>query len=181
MFWTARHAKKDADQGAAGLPVHRTILCAVDGSPLSYDAARHAFAQARFASATVILLYVVDTHAAYRLGVHQVEAMRELEREGQQILAGLAKDAARYGVRIKQVIRRGIPGLEIIACSVVERADLVVVGAHSRSRLGRALLGSVSEYVIRHCRAPILVVPETDDIHGDYPAEVTIPPPEDTL
>ncbi len=181
MFWTGRHAKQDAsDRQAATLPVHRTILCAVDGSPLSYDAARHAFAQARYASATVILLYVLDTHAAYRLGVHQSEAMRELEREGQQILAGLAKEAGQHGVRVKRVIRRGIPGLEIIACCVVEKADLVVVGAHSRSRLGRALLGSVSEYVIRHSRAPVLVVPEGYASDQDSPREVTVPSPEET-
>lgn len=144
------------------LPVYRTILCAVDGSPLSYDAARHAFAIARQSSGTVVLVYVVDSHAAYRLGVHQIEALRELEREGREILAGVAREAARYGAHVKQVIRRGIPGIELIACTVIESADLVVVGAHSRSRVGRALLGSVSEYVIRHARLPVLVVNETD-------------------
>ena len=36
--------------------------------------------------------------------------------------------------------------------------DVVVVGSHGRGFLGRVLIGSVSEYVVRHCTAPVLVV-----------------------
>jgi len=37
--------------------------------------------------------------------------------------------------------------------------DLVVMSSHGRSGLVRALLGSVSEYVLRHSKVPVLVVP----------------------
>jgi nucleotide-binding universal stress UspA family protein len=35
---------------------------------------------------------------------------------------------------------------------------MIVVGTHGRSGLGRLLLGSVSEHVIRHAAVPVLVV-----------------------
>jgi hypothetical protein len=33
-----------------------------------------------------------------------------------------------------------------------------VVGSHERSTVGRFFLGSVSDYVVRHARAPVMVV-----------------------
>jgi len=38
-------------------------------------------------------------------------------------------------------------------------ADLIVVGSHSRGVLARALLGSVSQGVLREASCPVLVVP----------------------
>ncbi|MFO0416403.1 MAG: universal stress protein, partial [Pseudomonadota bacterium] len=37
--------------------------------------------------------------------------------------------------------------------------DLIVMSSHGRSGIARALLGSVTEYVLRHCKKPVLVVP----------------------
>jgi nucleotide-binding universal stress UspA family protein len=36
---------------------------------------------------------------------------------------------------------------------------LVVMSSHGRSGIRRAFLGSVTEYVLRHCKVPVLVVP----------------------
>lgn len=38
--------------------------------------------------------------------------------------------------------------------------DLVVMGAKSKSKLKRALLGSVSDYCVHHCACPVLVIRE---------------------
>jgi len=37
--------------------------------------------------------------------------------------------------------------------------DLLIMSSHGRSGIARALLGSVTEHVIRHCKRPVLVVP----------------------
>jgi nucleotide-binding universal stress UspA family protein len=39
-----------------------------------------------------------------------------------------------------------------------EAADMVVVGSHGRGRLGRFVLGSVSDHVVRNAAAPVLIV-----------------------
>jgi nucleotide-binding universal stress UspA family protein len=40
-----------------------------------------------------------------------------------------------------------------------ERFDLVIMATHGRSGLRRALMGSVTEQVLRHSTSPVLVVP----------------------
>ncbi|HXH83852.1 MAG TPA: universal stress protein [Candidatus Tectomicrobia bacterium] len=51
------------------------------------------------------------------------------------------------------------PGDEhLVATSLDPDVDLIVVGARGLGPLGRALLGSVSERVLRHAGSPVLVV-----------------------
>jgi len=68
-------------------------------------------------------------------------------------------DAARRSGAIATYLTwEGQPGEAIVAAAESEGADLVVVGTHGRSVIGRLLLGSVSEYVVRHSRVPVMVV-----------------------
>lgn len=47
----------------------------------------------------------------------------------------------------------------IINCSKDFKADMIVIGTHSRTGIDRLLMGSVAEHVIRHSEIPVLVVP----------------------
>lgn len=47
----------------------------------------------------------------------------------------------------------------IIDCSKEFKADLIIIGTHSRHGIDRLLMGSVAEHVIRHSQIPVLVVP----------------------
>lgn len=40
-----------------------------------------------------------------------------------------------------------------------KKPDLLIMSSHGRSGISRALLGSVTEHVMRHCGRPVLVVP----------------------
>jgi nucleotide-binding universal stress UspA family protein len=53
----------------------------------------------------------------------------------------------------------GSTGDGILNCSKEFKADLIVIGTHSRKGLDRLLSGSVSEHVVRHSEVPVLVVP----------------------
>ncbi len=46
-------------------------------------------------------------------------------------------------------------------------ADVIVVGSHGHGFLSRVLIGSVSEYVVRHTSRPVLVVRHDDDAADD--------------
>jgi nucleotide-binding universal stress UspA family protein len=46
----------------------------------------------------------------------------------------------------------------IVDAAEAEHADMVLVGSHGRGVVGRFLLGSVSEHVVRHAPCPVLVV-----------------------
>jgi nucleotide-binding universal stress UspA family protein len=52
----------------------------------------------------------------------------------------------------------GHPGESIVAAASAESADIIVVGSHGRSRIGRMVAGSVSDHVVRHAPCPVLVV-----------------------
>lgn len=57
----------------------------------------------------------------------------------------------------------------VVICSVADdlQPDVVVVGSHGRGWFQRLVIGSVSEYVARHCKSPVLIVRPHD---GDDPA-----------
>lgn len=53
---------------------------------------------------------------------------------------------------------RGNPGPEIVKLAEEQNCDLVIMATHNRVGLVRWILGSVSEYVIRHSKCPVLSV-----------------------
>lgn len=75
------------------------------------------------------------------------EAAQELVARGKAI-----------GVTVSFLVWTGHPGESIVSAAEAESVDLVVVGTHGRGTIGRLLLGSVSEYVVRNAPCPVLVV-----------------------
>jgi nucleotide-binding universal stress UspA family protein len=63
----------------------------------------------------------------------------------------------------------GDPADQILRYAGLHPIDLIVVGTHGRTGVGRALLGSVAERVVRGARCPVLVVPA--------PRQSTMSPP----
>jgi nucleotide-binding universal stress UspA family protein len=55
-------------------------------------------------------------------------------------------------------VRVGDPYVEIVHYAGEIRADLIVVGTHSRHTIGRQPLGSVAQKVLRRAPCPILTV-----------------------
>ena len=58
-------------------------------------------------------------------------------------------------------VTRGHPAKKIVEVAEKENADLIVMGTHGTSGLGHALLGSVSDKVIRQAPCPVLLVRHT--------------------
>lgn len=75
--------------------------------------------------------------------------------------------AARTGTGpIETQVVEGDPRDEIAACAQRVGAQLVVVGAHGRSLVGEAVLGSTALALLERCDVPILVV--RNRVDGDY-------------
>ena len=58
------------------------------------------------------------------------------------------------------------PGEGICRVAIEEQADIVIIGTRGLSTVKRAVLGSVSDYVVRNSGIPTLVIPykkEDDD------------------
>jgi nucleotide-binding universal stress UspA family protein len=58
---------------------------------------------------------------------------------------------------VERVVRAG-PAGEVILDNAND-AELIVVGTHARGAVGELILGSVSHYVARHARSPVVIVP----------------------
>lgn len=69
---------------------------------------------------------------------------------------------------------QGDAAAEIVAMAKHAQANLIVMGTHGRTGLGRLILGSVTEQVMREASCPVLTVrlPQT-------PGSVAVEPPEE--
>ena len=65
---------------------------------------------------------------------------------------------AGLGVEAEPRVEYGDPAGVICEIAAAENFDLVVVGSHGSGVLKRALVGSVSHYVLHHAPCPVLVV-----------------------
>lgn len=142
-------------------------LIATDGSAVSIDAAKQAVSLLN--PTKVTLLTVADTSIADDSGAGGFEgnllSPAEAERARQAILdegsSEVADTAQAVGLDPAIVDRRvveGASGQMIIHIADEVDADVIVVGSHGHGFLSRVLIGSVSEYVVRHTLRPVLVV-----------------------
>jgi universal stress protein A len=127
----------------------RKILVPLDGSEPSLAALEHAITLALESSATVEILHVLSARETLSLPL-RADADRAMEAAVDR-----ARDA--LGTRISRNTVAGDPVREI-----VERAgrgiDLIVIGTHGRTGRLHALLGSITEAVVRNAPCPVLTV-----------------------
>ena len=83
------------------------------------------------------------------------ELARERRIEADTILADTARRAG-LDTATTEVIE-GAPGPAICETAEALGADVIVMGTRGRSGLRRAVLGSVSDHVIRHAPCPVLI------------------------
>ena len=145
--------------------MYQRILVPVDGSETANKALVAALQMARESSGRVRLVHVVE-ELAYLTGYEQyggysgelVSAMREA---GNKVLDDALSIARSAGVQADSRLydKLGERLAEVVAEAADDwKADLVVVGTHGRRGLGRMLLGSGAEQILRLARVPVLVI-----------------------
>ncbi|WP_227380071.1 universal stress protein [Haladaptatus halobius] len=70
----------------------------------------------------------------------------------------MAAQADDIGIDTKTAVRRGIPQDAILVYADEHNIDIIVMGTHGRTGVKRALMGSVTETVVRHADIPVLTV-----------------------
>jgi nucleotide-binding universal stress UspA family protein len=142
------------------------ILFATDGSE---EATLASFTAADLARSTGSDLHVVYIEpASYVYEMAEWEASRadmrdELRRAAEEMAdSRLQEQAQRIGEAGGEIAgvdaRIGFPDAEKVGLAGRLGAGLIVMGSRGRGPLKRALMGSVSESVVRHASCPILVV-----------------------
>jgi nucleotide-binding universal stress UspA family protein len=136
-----------------------TILFAAE-IPANEKAFAFALAQALEFGADLILLHAYDTlvvSASETSGIRYYDyaAAARAETEHLQPLAERARNA---GLRCEIVVRPGLPADQILAFLREREVDRVVMGTHSPGPIGKLLVGSVAEAVLRSANVPVCIV-----------------------
>lgn len=140
------------------------ILVAVDGSYESELAFEKAVNIALRNNAELVLTHVIDTRALQSVATFDTYIYDKLEQEAKEVLSDLEKQAREQGItNIKQVIEFGNPK-NLLAHDIPEREhiDLIMVGATGLNTFERLLIGSSSEYIMRHAKVDLLVVRDSN-------------------
>lgn len=146
--------------------MYQRILVPVDGSPTSNRGLDEAVRLARLTGASLRLLHVVDElsvalgNAAAFSGTAP-ETFALLREGGEKILADGRARVEAAGLPVDTVIDDTLRGRisELVAKQAADwPADLIVIGTHGRRGVGRLLMGSDAEQVLRLAPVPVLVV-----------------------
>ena len=135
-------------------------MIAVDSSRHARAAAERGFELASRLAATVGLLYVVDTAKTIGdvdAGITHADLIAVLKHEADETLNEIAAEFS--AAQIERIVPEGHPRVEIIACAERWEADLLVIGTHGRTGLMHLVMGSTAEYIVRHSKIPVMVVP----------------------
>lgn len=134
--------------------MYKTILVTLDGSDHAERAIPHAVSLARGLGAEVLFLQVGEELDMPQLADRRIQILEGLE----EYMNGRVQDARTQGVAARSLLVEGDPAHEILETAQREGAGMIVMSSHGRSGLGRWLLGSVAEKVMRHAHVPVLVV-----------------------
>jgi nucleotide-binding universal stress UspA family protein len=134
-----------------------TILVPVDGSALAESAITTALDMARPGISTIILMQAAEAHTLP--GVDPTDAQVQIVGEAESYLAGVVERLTRQGVaNVQTSVWYGPAAPAIVDAVRLWKADLVVMTTHGRSGVGRLVLGSVAESVLRGTTVPILLL-----------------------
>ena len=139
-------------------PTYKTILVPTDGSDYSFYAAEHAAYLAKTLGAKLFALNVVNAPLAFHAGIHYAESKAEMEGSAKDAVGKIKALCDAAGVECEEMIVQGDPRQEIVAVARSINADCIVIGSLGMSALERALIGSVSDSVLRHAPCPVLMV-----------------------
>ncbi len=139
------------------------ILLATDGSEEAELALRTAVDIANSTNSELHVVTVArEYHPGYDIpeyGRQLEEVLRRLERQAQELLDGQAKKIEEAGGKVARAhLRMGRPDEQVVSVADEMGAGLIVVGSRGLGGIRRALMGSVSDSVVRHAHCPVLVV-----------------------
>lgn len=145
--------------------MYKRILVALDGSETSMRALTASLNLARQGGGRVRLVHVVEELAYLGgfdpYGASSGDLIKVIRENGARVLQTGLDAAGSAGVEADTVIYDSfgerLP--EAIADAAKQwNADLIVVGTHGRRGIGRVLMGSGAEHIIRTAPVPVLVI-----------------------
>ncbi|MFO0678921.1 MAG: universal stress protein [Polyangiaceae bacterium] len=143
------------------LALPKTFLVPVDFSTASERALDHAILLAQKLDAKIVVLHSYELPVIGLMEstfVLPAEVAAQLQDASSKGLAALVARKKASFPRIEGVLHEGEPSAMILKTATETGADTIVMGTHGRRGLSRALLGSVTEKIVRSSPVPVLTV-----------------------
>jgi nucleotide-binding universal stress UspA family protein len=145
------------------------ILVCLDGSELAKQILPYAAEEALRFQSKLVLLQVVPEPVAFSPGIPgtgaapiqtdtMVEEAEDALNGARNYLEEIAKPLRKKGIQVEAVSVLGRAGETILGYADRNNVDLIAIATHGRSGLGRAVFGSVADYVLRESGLPMLVI-----------------------
>jgi nucleotide-binding universal stress UspA family protein len=162
------------------MPHIERILCPIDFSEFSARAYDYAQSLASHYGATLFLQHVIDSLAPYScyyaFPEGYAEALQGLRTSAERQLQEFAETHSKHLVQPQCRVDDGAPAELILSFAEAQAMNLIVMGTHGVRGIDRAMLGSVTDKVLRRARCPVLAVrkpaheivtpgEDSDDIH----------------
>lgn len=145
--------------------MYSRILVPIDGSETSNRGLAEAVRMAKLTGGRIKLLHVFDAQSLATYPMADFSLTPDwwglLKEAGESILSAGRTVVQAAGVPVETELRDGL-ALRVSEGVVAEArrwaADLVVLGTHGRRGVGRLLLGSDAEQIVRSSPVPVLLV-----------------------
>jgi nucleotide-binding universal stress UspA family protein len=112
--------------------------------------------------ATVYLLFVAQDlahFATFYVPHGNIEEFQQQAIESaRKRMAAVVEEFAKKFPKLETRVELGSPAEKILAFAQKEKIDMIVMGAHGRAGLERAIFGSVANKVIKSASCPVLAV-----------------------
>lgn len=153
--------------------IMKKICIALDTSPSAQKVAELGYAYAKALDAEVTLVHIINDASYYTMNYDPImgyagfltsntfELIEGVKNESEKFLEASKKHL--NDDRIKTEVLDGDTSTAILDFANDWKADLIVMGTHSRSGLANLLMGSIAVDVVKHSQIPILIIPTKEE------------------
>ena len=155
--------------------MYQRILVPVDGSSTASRGLVEATHLAKLTGARLRLAHVID-ELSFALSMDAYAGyagswLEELRGNARKLLEDGRAMAAQEGVETDVVLLdsfRGTVHDQVIAEAQSWKADLIVIGTHGRRGIGRWVMGSSAEHILRMSPVPVLLVRASESAKTEH-------------
>lgn len=138
--------------------MYDALLVPTDGSEAAVDAAKHAYSLGERYDATVHVLAVIEQSESASIVGQGDDKLETLRENGTEATRRIVEEAQSRDVDAVGAVEIGNPDRAILDYAAEHGIDMIVMSTHGRSGVGRFLMGSVTERVIRGGDVPVLAI-----------------------
>ena len=132
------------------------IIFPTDFSTIGQTALEMATSLARDRGAKLLIVHVEEPPMAYGGGELYYGIQEPDQDDLRRMLTAVVPTDPDVGYEHRLII--GNPATAIVHVAEQEHADMIVMSTHGRTGIGRLLMGSVAEEVVRKAKCPVLTV-----------------------